>query len=130
LIEASERRWTGASSAVYDKGMLLAFLYDLELLYESRGESRLANRYVDLFRNYSVKTADANDAIMSVLISSPATERLLKAYVEDRQELELAETLKRYGLIVNSSESVTDLKVTPDPTQEQRRLLKSIGYRR
>jgi predicted metalloprotease with PDZ domain len=130
LIEASERRWTGTSSAVYDKGMLLAFLYDLELLYESRGESRLANRYVDLFRNYSVKTANANDAIMSVLISSPATERLLKAYVEDRQELELAETLKRYGLIVNIRKSATDLKVTPDPTQEQRRLLKSIGYRR
>lgn len=130
LMEASEQRWTGTSSAVYDKGMLLAFLYELELLYETRGKSRLADRYTDLFRRYSVKTATANDAIMSVLISSPATERLLRTYVEDRRELELAETLKRYGIIVNSRNNATELKVTPDPTQEQRLILKSIGYRR
>ncbi|HUS10399.1 MAG TPA: hypothetical protein VMZ30_08020, partial [Pyrinomonadaceae bacterium] len=31
LIEASERRWTTHSSMVYDKGMLVAFIYDLSL---------------------------------------------------------------------------------------------------
>ena len=31
LIEASERRWTTRSSLVYDKGMLVAFIYDLSL---------------------------------------------------------------------------------------------------
>ena len=31
LIEASERRWTTSSSLVYEKGMLVAFIYDLML---------------------------------------------------------------------------------------------------
>lgn len=130
LIEASERRWTGTSSAVYDKGMLVAFLYDLELGYESRGKSRLANRYAELFRKYTTKTANANDAIMSVLVSSPATERLLRSYVEDRRELEFAESVKRYGLIVDSDNNATHLKIANNPTEDQRRLLKSLGYRR
>jgi predicted metalloprotease with PDZ domain len=130
LIEASEKRWTGASSAVYDKGMLLAFLYDLELRYETRGESRLSIRYAELFRRYAAKTVNANDAIMSLLISSPGTERLLRSYVENRRKLELAETIKRYGLAIEPTPGGTDLKIVTDPTQDQRRLLKSLGYRR
>ena len=31
LIDASERRWTTGNAAVYDKGMLVAFLYDLAI---------------------------------------------------------------------------------------------------
>ena len=31
LIEASERRWTVSGSLVYEKGMLVAFLFDLAL---------------------------------------------------------------------------------------------------
>jgi predicted metalloprotease with PDZ domain len=36
LIEASQRRWTNSSSLVYDKGMLVAFLFDLGLRNASR----------------------------------------------------------------------------------------------
>ena len=110
--------------------MLLAFLYDLELRYETRGNSRLADRYAELFRQYAAKTVNANEAIMSLLISSPAMERMLKSYVEDRRELEFAETLKRHGIIVDSDNNVTDLKVVTNPTEDQRRILKSLGYRR
>ena len=31
LIEASERRWSSGTSSVYEKGMLVAFMYDLML---------------------------------------------------------------------------------------------------
>lgn len=130
LIEASERRWTGTASTVYDKGMLLAFLYDLELRNETRGNSRLADRYAELFRQYAAKTVNANEAIMSLLISSPATERMLKSYVEDRRELEFAATLKRHGIILDSDNNASDLKIVANPTEDQRRLLRSIGYRR
>lgn len=130
LIEASERRWTDTGATVYDKGMLLAFLYDLELRYETRGVSRLADRYAELFRQYAAKTVNANEAIMSLLISSPAMERMLKSYVEDRRKLEFAETLKRHGIIVDSDSNLTDLKIVTNPTEDQRRILKSLGYRR
>ena len=36
LIDASHQRWTGSSSIVYDKGMLVAFLCDLMLRSENR----------------------------------------------------------------------------------------------
>ena len=49
LIEASERRWTTPGSFVYDKGMLVAFLYDLLLRNESGGTTRLAGKYRELF---------------------------------------------------------------------------------
>ena len=49
LIEASERRWTTSGSQVYDKGMLVAFLYDLLVRKESGGKTTLADRYRELF---------------------------------------------------------------------------------
>ena len=49
LIEASERRWTTPGSLVYDKGMLVAFLYDLKIRKESGGKTTLADRYRELF---------------------------------------------------------------------------------
>jgi hypothetical protein len=129
LIEASEQRWTGAASIVYDKGMLLAFLYDLKLRAETRGESGLSDRYADLFRKYASKTVDANEAIMSLLISSPATEALLKSYVEGRGQIQLSETLKEHGITLETESVHTFLKVAPNPTKDQRRVLKSLGYR-
>ena len=53
LIEASERRWTSPGSLVYDKGMLVAFLYDLMIRKESDGKTTLAHRYRDLFNGGS-----------------------------------------------------------------------------
>ena len=39
LLDASERRWTAASSLVYDKGALVAFIYDLMLRKSARRET-------------------------------------------------------------------------------------------
>lgn len=130
LIEASEQRWTGGATTVYDKGMLVAFLYDLKLRSETRGRSKLPDRYPEVFRKYTSKTANANEAIMSVLISSPATEALLKSFVEERRALDLTETLKEYGIAVESEVGHTYLKITTNPTSDQLRLLNSLGYRR
>ncbi len=130
LIEASEQRWTGSTSTVYDKGMLLAFLYDLKLRSATRGESRLSDRYAELFRKYASKTVDANEAIMSLLTASASTGALLKSYVEDRRPLELNETLRQYGLVLETQGGQTDLKIANHPTSDQVRLLRSLGYRR
>jgi predicted metalloprotease with PDZ domain len=130
LIEASEQRWTGATSAVYDKGMLVAFIYDLRLRSESRGESKLSDIYVELFHNYVSKTVDANEAIMALLTASVSTRALLKSYVEDRRPLELNETLGQYGLVLQTDGGQTDLRIANNPTSHQLLLLRSLGYRR
>ena len=130
LIEASGQRWTGATSVVYDKGMLVAFIYDLRLRSESGGQSKLSGIYVELFRKYVSKTVDANEAIMSLLTPSVSTGALLKSYVEDRQPLELNETLRQYGLVLQTDGGQTDLKIANNPTSQQLLLLRSLGYRR
>ena len=130
LIEASERRWTVVASPVYDKGMLVAFLYDLEVRCQTHGQSNLSDRYPELFRKYAGKTVNANEAIMSLLMVSPATESLLKSYVETRRTVELEEPLKRLGVSMQSSGTQTHLRVASALDEEQMRILRSIGYRR
>lgn len=109
LIEASERRWTNPWPIVYDKGMLVAFLYDLMLRKESAGKATLANRYRDLFSR-SGDLAEGNKVIIKLLSSSPAASEFVKKYIEGSQELELQHALE---------ELHTD----------QPGLLKSLGYR-
>lgn len=130
LKEASERRWTAVASPVYDKAMLLAFLYDLEVRYETHAQSSLSDRYPELFRKYAGKTVNANDAIMSLLRLSPATDSLLRSYVENRRTVELQETLKRYGILAQSTGGQTHLRLASSLNDEQLRILRSIGYRR
>lgn len=130
LIEASERRWTGSNSAVYDKGMLVAFLYDLMLREESNGKAGLSEKYRGLFREYSTKAANGNEAIMSILISSSATGEFLRSHVESKKSLDLEALLNRYGLLVDSGGSQTHLRVADNPGKDQIRLLRTLGYKR
>lgn len=130
LIEASEQRWTGAASAVNDKAMLVAFLYDLLVRTESVGKTNLSDRYANLFQIYASKTVDANEAIMSVLGFSAGTRELLNSYVEGRQPLQLNQTLVRYGFFLQAEGGLTNLKIANHPTTDQMRLLRSLGYRR
>ncbi|HEX6046548.1 MAG TPA: hypothetical protein VFZ22_18785 [Pyrinomonadaceae bacterium] len=109
LIEASERRWTNPWPIVYDKGMLVAFLYDLMLRKESGGNATLANRYRELFSR-SRDLAEGNEVIIKLLSSSPAAGEFVKKYIEGSQELEFEDALKELH--------------TDKPG-----LLKSLGYR-
>ena len=89
LIDASERRWTTASATVYDKGMLVAFLYDLAIRRESGGKVRLGSLYKRLFATAAAQPADGNEVIIQLLSSTPAGAELAKSYIEGQRELDL-----------------------------------------
>jgi len=93
LIDASERRWTGGGATVYDKGMLVAFLYDLALTRESAGRTRLANQYRQLFQRWATQPANGNEVIIRLLSSTATGADLVKRYIEGRQELDLKQVL-------------------------------------
>jgi hypothetical protein len=97
LIEASETRWTTPASFVYDKGMLVAFLYDMMLRKESGGKTTFADRYRELFSRRFADGADGNEAIMSMLGSTPALRDFMKSYVKSSTHLELKELLRSLG---------------------------------
>ena len=88
LMDASERRWTTGNAVVYDKGMLVAFLYDLAIRKNSGGKMRLANLYQRLFAR-PVTPANGNEVIIRLLSSTPAGADLAKHYIEGQQELDL-----------------------------------------
>lgn len=89
LIEASERRWTSSNSVVYDKGMLVAFLYDLALRRDSGGKRRLGSLYQNLFARSVTQPANGNAVIIELLSSTPAGADLAKSYIEGQRELDL-----------------------------------------
>ena len=89
LIDASERRWTTGNAAVYDKGMLVAFLYDLAIRRDSGGKTRLGSVYRKLFARTATQPANGNEVIIQLLSSTPAGADLAKRYIEGQEELDL-----------------------------------------
>ena len=128
LIEASERRWTHPWPVVYDKGMLVAFLYDLVLRKESGGKTTLASLYRELFSPGAADRADGNDAIIRLLSSTPEAADLVKSYILGKKDLELDRYLVSYGLILDTSGKTSRLIVGTKVDDDQKRLLKSLGY--
>ena len=130
LIDASERRWTTPGSFVYDKGMLVAFLYDLLLRNKSGGTITLAGKYRELFSRPAADGVDGNEVIIAVLGSSPATRDFTKSFIENSTRLELERLLPAYGFTLDSSGRNSQLRVSQELTEDQKRLLRSLGYRK
>lgn len=130
LIEASERRWTTGGTLVYDKGMLVAFLYDLKIRKESGGRMTLADRYRELFSGRVAANTNGNEAIIALLDSGPQMSGFAKLYVESGSKLELEQVLPAYGLTLDSSGKKSELRVNRELNPEQKELLRSLGYRK
>ena len=128
LIEESERRWASTGSPVYLKGMLVAFLYDLLVRKESGGRRALADSYRDLFNGRLADSADGNAAIISVLGSTPVSRSFIKTYVENSTEVDLNKVLPAYGMSVLFTGKGSQLRVDGDLNQDQKQLLRSLGY--
>ena len=130
LIEAAERRWTSSDPVVYDKGMLVAFIYDLMIRRDSEGRSSLEDRYRTLFAMYANEPANANDVIIKLLDSPPATKDFSTSYIESTTRIELERILPSFGMAISRDAKVSHLNVSKDLTGEQRQLLRSLGYRK
>lgn len=128
LIEASERRWTHPWPVVYDRGMLVAFLYDLVLRKQSGGKNTLLGLYRELFSSGAADGGDGNDVIIRLLSSTPEAAELATAYISGKKDLELDRYLASYGLVLDTSGKSSRLVVNNKLDENQKRLLKSLGY--
>jgi predicted metalloprotease with PDZ domain len=129
LIEASEQRWSSLSPIVYDKGMLVAFMYDLTARHESNSKNTLADRYRLLFNLHTAERANSNQVIINLLRTSPATNDFARSYIESRAAIKLERFLPAFGLEIDASGQSTHLIVNKQLNEEQHRLLRSLGYR-
>ncbi|HEY6121471.1 MAG TPA: hypothetical protein VIV66_16040 [Pyrinomonadaceae bacterium] len=128
LVEASKRRSTGGSRVVYDKGMLVAFLYDLTARFASDGHSSLDEVYLSLFKRRS-ESLDGNQAIINALSSSPGLNEIAQSYIVQNSSIELESLIKRYGLAVQSIGQEKHLVASRELNPRQLRLLRSLGFR-
>ena len=129
LIEASGRRFTGGSSLVYDKAMLLAFIYDLELRAKTGGKLSLDDIYRRLFLTRHDERQDANEVIISLLSAPEGMKQLTKSYIRESGSIELGTVVDPYGLEMQSAGASQHLVIKERLSKEQRKLLRSLGYR-
>ena len=131
LIEASQRRWTTSASLVYEKGMLVAFIYDLILRKLTDCRASLDDLYAELFRLSATGQRSANETIIGLLSEREGLKTFARDYVESAAKIDLEAFLPAYGFQVGPSGSgATELIPNHDLTKNQRKLLGCIGYRR
>ena len=124
LIEASQRRWTTSASLVYEKGMLVAFMYDLTLRKLTDCGASLDDVYAELFRLPATGQRSA-------LSEREGLKTFARDYVESAAKIDLETFLPAYGIQVGSSGSrATELIPGLDLNKSQRKLLGCIGYRK
>lgn len=132
LIEASERRWIAASSLVYDKGMLAAFIYDLTMTRETDCRMSLDDVYRQLFREHGAGQGSANETIIKILSQPANMESFGREYVEGKGRIDLQSVLSSFGLQLSSGGlrgHGTTLEIAKPLSTAQSRVLRCIGYR-
>ncbi len=130
LLDASRRRWTDATSLVYSKGMLVAFLYDLELRRQTHGKRSLGNVYRELFRRYKNggSRAEGNTAVLAALSNGGKMKKITERYIEKADSIDLSAIVKPFGLRVDSASAVTYIAPADSINRVQRELLRDLGY--
>ena len=127
LIEASRRRWTLAPSFVYDKGMLVAFLYDLTLTRQTGGKNSLDDVYRTLFRRHGIRAAreDGSSAVLNILGGTGGMQDFARRYVEGHADIDLAAALAPFGLRLETTGARTRVVVSDTLDKSQRDLLRN-----
>lgn len=130
LLHASRRRWNGNAALVYNKGMLVAFLYDLTLRQQTKGRRSLDDVYRNLFRHHvtSAKRADGNSAVLEALNSESGMRDITQRYIENVDVIELEKIITLFGLRAERPGTQTRIAVAEPLDRRQRQLLKQFGY--
>lgn len=130
LIDASEQRWTVQPSLVYNKGMLVAFLYDLTLRQQTRGKRSLDDVYRELFRLYHAPGSrkDGNAAVLAILNDAGGMQEFTHRYIESASAIELPAAIAPFGLQIEPGGVRTHISVSASLSGAQRDLLRKFGY--
>ena len=140
LIDASARRWAGGQSIVYQKAMVVAFLYDLSVRFESRGRNSLDDVYRTLLARYPLSKSgsaesrrvdedpDGNLVALDVLGTAPGMQSFVQDFVRQPVTINLQLELSRFGLNVETAGARSRIIVSKTLTRKQRDLLRELGY--
>lgn len=130
LLDASRRRWSDPAAAVYDRGMLAAYLYDLSVRRQTGGKRSIDDVYRALFRQRRTPAIahDGNEVVLEALDTVAGGPALTEHYVKGSVQVDLAAAIEPFGLQVASEGARTRVFVAPQLSRAQRELLRQIGY--
>lgn len=130
LLSASEQRWTLSPALVYNKGMLAAFLYDMNLRQKTRGKRSLDDAYRELFRlhNASPSRINGNRAALAALNNAGEMQDVTRHYIERASAIDLPAVIAPFGLTVETFGARTRITVAGQLSGAQRDLLRKFGY--
>lgn len=130
LLDASNERWTVSPTLVYNKGMLVAFLYDLTLRQQTKGKRSLDDVYREMFRLYKPggESKDGNAAVIAALNGAGDMREFTHRYVETASAIDLPSAIAPFGLQVDAGGVRTHVSVSSSVSGGQRDLLRKFGY--
>ena len=130
LLEASRRRWAGGEAVIYQKAMLIALLYDLNLRSESHGKRSLDDVYRELFRQgqRSAPQTDGNEAVINALNRVAGMNSFTESHVRRAAAVDLPAELAPFGLQVERLGQRSRVSINDQLSRQQRDLLRQLGY--
>lgn len=130
LVDASRQRWQGQSGFIYNKGMLVAFLYDLTLRLQSSGKYSLDDVYRELFhrQKQTKHRRDGNAAVLEALNNFAGMRSFTERYVQKAFKFNLSTEIEPFGLQVEAGGVRTRLAVMTTLNDAQRELWNKMGY--
>lgn len=130
LIEASRRRWTQAQALVYQKGLLVAYLYDLTLMQRTDGKLSLEDVYRGLVKKHGLRgtRAEANSSVLSALNSVGGMQDFTERFIVKTSEISLSVEVGRFGLKMIPGGIRARVEVSDGLSRQQRELLAKLGY--
>jgi len=129
LVSLGEKRWQGSDKLLYNKGMLVAFLYDLNLRAASGGKQSLDSAYRFLFRGVAGKSGlDGNVVAIQALSASTLMREFVNRYVQSPVAIDLESAIAPFGLSAARGPVRTRISVSDKLDGRQKALLKKLGY--
>ena len=110
-------------TARYARGMIVAFLTDIDGLRNSGGKTDVSNSLRTLFGRPRPTGELANEAIRSVVSAS-----LIERYVDGVELVDWTADLAAAGIESTQSGRTTTLSVAPKPSGRQKAILDRLGY--
>ena len=130
LLAASRERWTGAETSVYARGMVTAFLCDLELLRISRGKVSVETILRRLFKEHRpfAVPEDGNAVLLRLFDREAGLSVIAKAFISGGEPIDLAPWADAAGLENVPGTSRTSLRIKSKLTGAQKTVLDELGY--
>ena len=125
LIEASSKRWSGADTYIYARGMVTAFLCDVLLLQNSKGRRSVNDSLREFYskHKYPGVRTDGNEAAIAVLQKNSELGPTIDKYIKNSGKFAWEPELLIAGLEVRNG-----LSVMPKLSGKQKDLLDALGY--